>query len=84
MLVAKLRASRDRMRAKTGRCEGRHGYSDSEEGNALIRHIKALHRRPKYDLQRTYQQIADNLNKSGMKTMDGNEFTLFRVRDIIS
>jgi len=84
MLVAKLKASRDRMRAKTGRCEGRHGYSDTDEGKALIRHIKALHRRPKYGKQRTYQEIADQLNKSGITTMDGKSFSLFRVRDIIS
>jgi DNA invertase Pin-like site-specific DNA recombinase len=83
MLVAKLRASRDRMRVKTGHCEGRHGYSDSEEGKAIVRHIKALYRRPKYGRRRTYQEIADRLNQSGMKTMDGKQFTLFRVRDIL-
>ena len=84
MLVAKLRASRYRMRAKTGRCEGRHGYSDSEEGKALIRHVKTLQRRPKYARGRTYKGIADYLNQAGMKTLDGKQFTLFRVRDIIS
>ena len=46
MLVAKLRVSRDRLRAKSGHCEGRHGYNDTPEGLSLVRHIKALHRRP--------------------------------------
>ena len=83
MLVAKLKASRDRMRAKTGHCEGRHGYNYTDEGKALIRHIKALHRRPKYGKQKTYQEIAEQLNQSGIKTLDGKSFSLFRVRDIL-
>ena len=44
MLVPKWKASRDRRRAKSGRCEGRKGYNDTDEGKALVRHIKALHR----------------------------------------
>jgi DNA invertase Pin-like site-specific DNA recombinase len=83
MTIAKLRAARDRKRAKTGRCEGRQGYKDTEEGRAMIRHIKALYRAPKYGRRRTLQQIADMLNEEGTRTLDGKLWGLHRVRDII-
>jgi DNA invertase Pin-like site-specific DNA recombinase len=84
MLVAKLRASRDRMRTRTGHCEGRKGYSDTVEGKAIIRHVKALRRRPKFGKQRTLLEVAEYLNQEGIKTMDGHEWSLFRVRDVIN
>ncbi len=83
MVVAKLRAARDRKRAKTGRCEGRQGYSATEEGRTLVRHVKTLYRKPKYGRRPTLQQIADRLNEEGVKTLDGKRWTLHRVRDIV-
>jgi DNA invertase Pin-like site-specific DNA recombinase len=82
-LVLKLRAARDRMRAREGRCEGRKGYN-SEEGKALIRHIKALHRKPVYGRRRTLKEISEHLNSEGITTLDGHEWSLFRVRDVIN
>ena len=83
MLVAKLRAARDRIRAKTGRCEGRTQYVDTPEGRELINYIKSLHKKRKNYKQLTLQQIADQLNTEGRKTISGKKFTLHRVRDII-
>ena len=83
MLVAKLRAARDRKRLATGRCEGRTQYVDTPEGRSLIHYIKSLHKKPKYGHRKTLQQIADQLNEEGRKTISGKKFTLHRVRDII-
>lgn len=84
MLVAKLRASRERMRTREGHCEGRKGYNDTPEGRELIRHIKALRRGHKYGKRRTFLEIAEHLNKEGVTTLDHKQWSLFRVRDVIN
>jgi DNA invertase Pin-like site-specific DNA recombinase len=83
MLVARLRVSRDRKRLATGRCEGRTQYVDTTEGRELIQYIKSLHKERKHYRRLTLQQIADQLNTEGRKTISGKFFTLHRVRDII-
>ncbi|MGD0581383.1 MAG: recombinase family protein [Bacteroidales bacterium] len=82
MLVARLKASRDRKRAETGSCEGRKGYK-GVDGQAIVRHIVALRRQPKYGKRRTLQQIADVLNEEGYTTMSGSKWSLFRVQQML-
>jgi DNA invertase Pin-like site-specific DNA recombinase len=79
MLVAKLRAARERKRAKGLKADGRLGYADSTEGQALVRHIRMLRRKPKLGHRRTLREIADTLNEEGYRTMDGHSWTLARV-----
>jgi DNA invertase Pin-like site-specific DNA recombinase len=83
MLVAKLRASRDRMRAATGRCEGRLGYKGTKEGIALERRIKALYSKPKYGKRKTLREIAEALNAEGILTINHRVWTSSSVRDVI-
>jgi DNA invertase Pin-like site-specific DNA recombinase len=83
MLVAKLKASRDRMRNRTGKCEGRKGYRDTPDGQALIRQLQLLRRRNRYGKQRTLQQVADELNRKGISTLDGATWSLHRVRKVL-
>jgi len=80
MLVLKLKASRERVRLKKGKCEGRKGYRDTEQGQAILRKIYALRRKPKYGRKRTWQEVADVLNAEGIKTLDGKPWTLYRVQ----
>jgi len=82
MTVAKLQAARERQKARTGKCEGRKGYGDTAEGQALKRKIHALRRTPKYGKRRTWQQIADVLNDEGITTLDGHAWTLYRVQQV--
>jgi len=82
MLVAKLKASRERSRIKNGKCEGRKGYRETEDGKALVRRIGALRRKGMDGSQRTWQQIADVFNQEGLTTMDGRPWSLFRVQQI--
>jgi DNA invertase Pin-like site-specific DNA recombinase len=83
ILVLKLRAARDRIRAKTGRCEGRKGYQGTEEGQALVKYIKTLYRKPKYGKRKTMKEIAEMLNNEGTLTINKRVWTVSSVRDII-
>jgi DNA invertase Pin-like site-specific DNA recombinase len=80
MLVQKLKASRERIRATSGKCEGRKGYHDTEEGKSIVRRIHALRRKYPHRKRRTWQQIADILNSEGVSTMEGRTWTLHRVQ----
>lgn len=84
MLVAKLRAARERQRAKTGRCEGRKGYSDTEEGRAIICEVKRLRRRKPGCKAMTYEQIAESLNRAGRVTITGKPFNGHGVQALTS
>jgi DNA invertase Pin-like site-specific DNA recombinase len=78
MLVAKLRASRDRKRARGEKADGRYGYKDTDEGRKIIQLIYDL-RHPTEGRRMTYKQIADYLNQSGIRTLDGKQWELSRV-----
>lgn len=84
MLVAKLRAARERKRLKTGRCEGRKGFGETEEEKAVIRRMRALRRKRHGKPSHTYQEIADILNKDGIKTKAGKEWGKAQVHRILS
>jgi DNA invertase Pin-like site-specific DNA recombinase len=80
MLVQKLKASRERIKVITGKCEGRKGYHDTEEGQAIVKRIHVLRRKQKHYKRRTWQQVADILNSEGIRTMEGRNWTLYRVQ----
>ncbi len=81
MIVLKLRAARDRIRAKQGKCEGQKGYT--EKLPDLIEEIKKLRRKTKGQPRRTYVQVAEELNRQGLKTMKGGCFTGQTIQDIL-
>jgi DNA invertase Pin-like site-specific DNA recombinase len=82
MLVAKLKAARERKRARTGRCEGRKGYVDTEEGRTIIREVKRLRRKKPGCKVMSYEQIAECLNSDGRVTMMDKPFSAHSVRAI--
>jgi DNA invertase Pin-like site-specific DNA recombinase len=63
MIVLKLRGARERMKGKTGTCEGRkpYGFYDGEE--AVIERMKALRA-----AGLGFDRIAEQLNAEGLKT----------------
>lgn len=84
MLTSKLYAARKRKKRKYGgKCEGRKGYRDTEKGRAIIKKIIALRRKPGSGKRKTWQQVADCLNNAGVRTLNGNQWTLYRVQQII-
>lgn len=80
MIVAKLRASRERIKLKTGKCEGRKGYNETDQGRAILKKINDLRKSPENGKRLTWQQIADQLNMEGVLTIDGKTWSLFRVQ----
>ena len=79
MLVQKLRASRERIREKEGKCEGRKGYRETEDGQIIIQRIGQLRKKPRHRKRKTWQEVADILNAEGIKTLEGHTWTLQRV-----
>ena len=79
MLVAKLRAARERKRARGEKADGRRGYADTTEGQALLRHLRMLRRKPKLGHRRTLREVAEILNKEHRLTIDGKLWTGARV-----
>jgi DNA invertase Pin-like site-specific DNA recombinase len=79
MIVAKLRGARQRMKAKTGRCEGRKpfGYYDGE--NAVMERMRTLR-----DDGLGFDRIAEALNAEGLKPRTGERWWGKTVNNILS
>lgn len=83
LLVRKLRKAREQKRASDGKCEGRKGYKDTEEGIALLKEIRRLRRRRKGGKGRTYDQVSEELNQQGYTAANGKPFTGNTVKGIL-
>ena len=80
MLVLKLKAARDRMRVKTGRCEGRKSTAESvPEALATLKKLRAK----VGERRMTYAQMATALNKKGFKSASNLPFTPTIVRNLL-
>jgi DNA invertase Pin-like site-specific DNA recombinase len=62
-IVLKLRGARQRMKARTGRCEGRKPYGANEDEQAIIARLKELRASGM-----AYDRIAATLNNEGVPT----------------
>lgn len=69
MIVAKLKAARQRMKAKTGRCEGRKAFGLTEREQATIIRMKELTAQGL-----NYTHVADALNAEGHVTQTGSKW----------
>jgi DNA invertase Pin-like site-specific DNA recombinase len=69
MTVAKLKAARQRMKARTGRCEGRKAFGLTEREQATIRRMEELTAQGL-----NYTHVANALNAEGHKTQTGNKW----------
>lgn len=79
-LVAKLRAARDRIRARDGRCEGRAPVPE-----AVVAEAKRLARRnPKTGKTRSLRKIAAELAALGHLGVSGGPYTASSVRNMLA
>lgn len=69
MIVAKLRAARDRVRAKTGRCEGRKPFGFFDNEQAALTRMRELRANGL-----GFDRIAEALNSEGFTPRDGVRF----------
>jgi DNA invertase Pin-like site-specific DNA recombinase len=83
VVVRKLRAARDRHRAKYGRCEGRKPYGDLPGEDLVLNQILTMRRKPRNGRRMSYQRIADGLNTAGILARYGNEWRGATIRNIV-
>ena len=81
MIVAKLKAARDRIKKRIGKCEGRKSYH--EAAPEVISEIRRLRRKRKELRCMTYSRIADELNRQGTLTVTGKPFTGQNIQNIL-
>lgn len=73
--VLKLRATRDRIRRRDGRCEGRKPYGDRPGEAEAVERIKQLYRKPRRGDRRSLSAIAETLNSEKHPTRSGRLWT---------
>jgi DNA invertase Pin-like site-specific DNA recombinase len=81
--VLKLRAARERIRRRGGRCEGRKPFGSRPGEAAILERIRELHRKPHGRDRRSYQEIADALNADAVPTRTGKPWTKQVVHQIV-
>ena len=71
VLVLKLRAARDRMRRRTGRCEGRRPFGYYPHELQAVDMIRALRRKRRDGSPLSFADVADRLNALSISTRTG-------------
>lgn len=79
MIVAKLRGARQRMKAKTGSCEGRKPYGHYDGESEALERMRALRAEGL-----GYDRIAEVLNSEGLKPRAGVRWWGKTVNNILS
>ena len=86
LLVKKLRKSREQIRQKKGKCEGRKRYGENDpKEQEVVKRIKLMRRKRKGGLKgMSLQQIADKLNEEGIKTKTGKRWHRAQVHAVLN
>jgi len=79
MIVAKLRGARQRMKAKTGSCEGQKPYGFYDGESEAIERMQALRARGL-----GYDRIAETLNAEGLKPRTGARWWGRTINNILA
>ncbi|MFB3778480.1 MAG: recombinase family protein [Bryobacteraceae bacterium] len=79
MVVLKLRAARNRVRATTGRCEGRKPYGFYAGESAVLGRMKALRA-----TGMGFDRIAEALNANGLKPRSGERWWGRTINNILA
>jgi DNA invertase Pin-like site-specific DNA recombinase len=83
VLVLKLRAARDRMRVRTGRCEGRRPFGYYPHEQQAVTLIRALRRKPRNGSPLSFAEVARRLNDQGVSTRTGAPWSAGSVFAIV-
>ncbi len=81
--VLKLRAARERIRRRKGRCEGRKPFGTRPAEAAALARILALRRKPKGQPRLSIASIAEKLNAEGVPTRQGGPWRASSVYAIL-
>lgn len=83
LLVKRLQKAREQKKAETGKCEGAKGWNeiDPARKEEVLKLVRWLRRKPRGGgRQKSYQAIADHLNKKGIETLRGGTWSAQLVR----
>ena len=84
MLVAKLRAARDRKRKAEGRCEGPKPYGQDKHEQLVVRRIRRMRRKGRDGKPTmTLKGICDKLNAEGIPTRQGKQWTPTQIHNVL-
>jgi len=81
--VLKLRAARERIRRRTGRCEGRKPYGTRPGEAKAVERLRQLRRKPRGRERLSYAKIAEAMNAEGWPTRQGEPWGASSVRAIL-
>ena len=81
--VMKLRAARERRRARGERCEGRKPFGTLPGEAETLARIRELRRKPPHGHRRSLQQVCDALNAEGRPSRTGKPWTKGVVNRIL-
>ena len=84
VLVLKLRAARQRVRKRLGRCEGRKPYGTAPSEQAVIARMKQLRRKPVKGRRASLAAIADTLNAEGHRNRAGRGWSPQMVHHVLA
>jgi len=73
--VLKLRAARERIRRREGRCEGRKPFGTRAGEAETIERIRELRRKPRGGERLSFVKVADQLNAENRPTRSGKPWT---------
>ena len=82
--VLKLRAARDRIRSRDGRCEGRKPFGDRPGEADAIALMRQLRRKQPRAKRRSFLTIAEELNTRGIPSRTGRPWAAATVRGILA
>ncbi len=83
LLVKRLKKARQRKKEETGKCEGTKGWDeiDPERKIEVLKLVRRLRRKPRGGgKQKSYQDVSNYLNREGVKTLRGGEWSPQLVR----
>lgn len=84
VLVAKLRAARDRQRHRLGRCEGVKPFGSLQGEQAAVDRMRVLRRKPKGGKRLSLAAIASRLTQDGYQTRSGSPWAARTVAGILA
>lgn len=84
VIVLKLRAARERKRARGERVEGVKPYGHHKAEQAVIQRMKQLHRKPAKGRRLSLARIAAQLNAEGHRNRAGREWSAQMVHHVLA
>lgn len=83
VIVLKLRAARERVRRRDGRCEGRKPYGTHAGEQRVLERIRKLRRKPKKRSRLSLAKVAEKLNEEGYRNRSGDPWTRSHVWNVM-